>query len=189
MMRCLCYRVIIVLAASANSCRNWKWGPCYPSSGERPLVWQRNTLYWPIAYSPKRGWGTCTILGNLFHSSFAIEPSMQREPEARDSTMAAQLNCAALCCRFSSECIWLWGLRDDTFSTAMYSDLLVLLTIADISELIIGLYIKTLFHIVFLAQWAEKACAWTMSWRYEEEVVLPLLPNQVIDSIFYSWTP
>lgn len=81
--------------ASANSRGNREWGPCYLSSGRRPLVWQRNTLRWPIAFSPKRGWGTCTILGNLFHSSFAIDPSMQREPGARDSTTAAPLNCAA----------------------------------------------------------------------------------------------
>lgn len=106
MVRCHCYGVIIVIAASANSPGNWKWGPCYLSSGERPLVWQRNTLHWPIAYSPKRGWGTCTILGNLFHSSFAIDPSMQREPGARDSTIAAQLNCGTLPCRFPSVCVY-----------------------------------------------------------------------------------
>ncbi len=111
MVHCHCYGVIIVAAASANSRGNWKWGPCYLSSGKRPLVWQRNTLHWPIAYSPKRGWGTCTILGNLFHSSFAIDPSMQREPGARDSTIDAQLNCGTLRCRFPSVCVWLWGLR------------------------------------------------------------------------------
>lgn len=58
---------------------------------------------------PKRGWGTCTILGNLFHSSFAIDPSMQREPGARDSTIDAQLNCGALRCRFPSVGVWLGG--------------------------------------------------------------------------------
>lgn len=105
MVRCYCHSVIIVIAVSANSRENWKWGPCYLSSGARPLVWQRNTLHWPIAYSPKHGWGTCTILGNLFHSSFAIDPSMQREPGARGSTIAAQLNCGALCCRGFPLCV------------------------------------------------------------------------------------
>lgn len=50
----------------------------------------------------ERGCGTCTILGNLLHSSFAIDPSMQRDPGAKDSTRAALLNCGALC--FSSAC-------------------------------------------------------------------------------------
>lgn len=37
----------------------------------------------------------------LFHSSSAIDSSMQREPQARDSDITAQLNC-----RFPSEYIW-----------------------------------------------------------------------------------
>lgn len=41
---------------------NWKWGSCYPSSRECPLVWQENTLHWPIASFPQ-AW-----LGHLYHS-------------------------------------------------------------------------------------------------------------------------
>lgn len=62
MVRRHCYSVITVISASANSRGNWKQGLCYLSNGERPLVWQRNTLCWPIAYSPQ-AW-----LGNLYHS-------------------------------------------------------------------------------------------------------------------------
>lgn len=70
----------------------------------------------------QRGWGTCTILDNLFHSSFAIDPNMQREPGARDCTIAAQLHCGALCWRFSRVCVYVWlrRLRDDTAATTKY---------------------------------------------------------------------
>lgn len=65
---------------------------------------RNNCLLAPL----KHGWRTCTILGNLFHSSFAIDPSIQREPGARGSSIDAELVCGTAiglcpCARFRVE--------------------------------------------------------------------------------------